>query len=290
MRFDRELGLTLLAAMVATACQAAPAHSDVDSASTPLAVSMQEPGSAPAAPAAAAVDAQQEPLSDDPSADEGWRFVVAPYLFASGLKGTVGSEDAAGDIEAEFDDLLGDLKFGGMLSLEAAPPRSRWSILADLIFVQLEGSGESTGPLAADAELSVDQFIGELSVAYAAMEDGRLDVLGGIRYWDLSAELEVDTGAGDETREGDADWVDPLIGVRSRLPLGSDFDVILRGDVGGFGVGSDISYNLGVGVGWSVSRVVELALGYRYLYVDYEDDVVYDVAQSGFLLGCYLSF
>jgi hypothetical protein len=36
--------------------------------------------------------------------------------------------------------------------------------------------------------------------------------------------------------------------------------------------------------------VVELALGYRYLYVDYEDDVVYDVAQSGFLLGCYLSF
>ena len=28
-----------------------------------------------------------------------------------------------------------------------------------------------------------------------------------------------------------------------------------------------------------------LAAGYRYVYVDYDDDVVYDVAQSGPLLG-----
>ena len=273
----KSLGFALLLPALATACASVDVQADVGDASPPSLVSAVEAVSAQDSEATAPAPQVQE----EPSVDEGWGFLIKPYLFASGLDGEVGSGDATGDIEASFEDLLDDLNFGAMLQLEVVPPESPWRVLLDLWYVQLEESGTAPGPAETKVDADIDQFMGELSVAYELMEDGRLDVLGGIRYWDLSGELD----AGDESADGEADWIDPLVGARSLLPLGEHFFVLLRGDVGGFGVGSDISYNLGAGLGWSISKTFELAAGYRYTYVDYDDDVVYDVAQSGPLLG-----
>jgi hypothetical protein len=259
------------------ACAAVDVQADVDTASPPPLALDARPDVARDATVATSAPRPQ----DDPSTEEGWGFLIKPYLFASGLDGDVGTGDATEDIEASFDDLLDDLNFGAMLQLEVVPPESPWRVLVDLWFVQLEETGVAPGPMETEVDAEIDQFMGELSVAYELMDDGRLDVLGGIRYWDLSSELE----GGDSSAEGEVDWIDPLVGARSLLPLGERFFVLLRGDVGGFGVGSDISYNLGAGVGWSISKTFELAAGYRYVYVDYDDDVVYDVAQSGPLLG-----
>ena len=44
----------------------------------------------------------------------------------------------------------------------------------------------------------------------------------------------------------------------------------MRGDVGGFSVGSKFTWNASAVLGYSISRVVSLGLGYRALYVDYE--------------------
>ncbi len=224
--------------------------------------------------------------SGEAPAAESWTFLVKPYLFASGLDGTVGSGSNVGDIEADFEDLLSDLNFGAMVSFEVVPPESRWRILTDLMYIQLEDSGTAPGPLMADVDATIDQFIAELTAAYEVLEDGRLDVLGGLRYWSL----EVDLEAGPISRDVTEDWVDPLVGVRSSLPLGERLRVLLRGDVGGFGVGSDFAYELGAGLGWELSDTVQLAFGYRHLAVDYEDDVTYDVVQSGLLAGVILRF
>jgi hypothetical protein len=48
------------------------------------------------------------------------------------------------------------------------------------------------------------------------------------------------------------------------------FSVSLRGDVGGFDVGSKFTYNAVGLVGYNISPVVSVWLGYRVLGVNYE--------------------
>ncbi len=100
----------------------------------------------------------------------------------------------------------------------------------------------------------------------------------------LEDELPEDTA-------GNRWWVDPIVGVRAQLNLTRWLYVATQCDVGGFGAGSDIAWNLNgtVGVNWSRSFFTEL--GYRYYYVDYSDSgVIYQVAESGIFLGAGIKF
>jgi len=52
--------------------------------------------------------------------------------------------------------------------------------------------------------------------------------------------------------------------------------------LGGFGVGSDLFYEINANVGYQWNKSIGTALGYRMFDVDYEDDgYVYDVRQQG---------
>ena len=217
--------------------------------------------------------------------EEGWDFLLKPYLFAYGLKGSVGTGTSVTDIDAEFTDLLDALNFGGMLQLEASPPASRWTALADLMYAQIEDEGLTPGPVGVDVEAKIDEFVGEFSAAYGVVDEGRLEVVGGVRYWNVSGDLEADAPGGKQEAEGSEDWFDPLLGARSRLALGSQLELLLRGDVGGFGVGSDIAFNLSAELGWTLSQAFQIALGYRYMDVDYEDEGTFDMTQAGPTLG-----
>ena len=52
--------------------------------------------------------------------------------------------------------------------------------------------------------------------------------------------------------------------------------------IGGFGAGSDFMWDLGANLGYRWGELFSTTIGYRYLDVDYENDVfLYDVAQHG---------
>ena len=74
-----------------------------------------------------------------------------------------------------------------------------------------------------------------------------------------------------------------------QLLNGSD---ILKGDVGGFGVSSDLTWNLQGGVAWDVSELLTLFVEYRALSVDYStgtagtaDRFVYNTVTQGPVFG-----
>ncbi len=88
------------------------------------------------------------------------------------------------------------------------------------------------------------------------------------------------------------DWVDPVIGMRWRPQIAENWVMILKGDIGGFGVASNFTWNQQGGVAWDATDYMSLVLEYRALSVDYSSgDVgsreffVYDTITHGPLFG-----
>ena len=72
---------------------------------------------------------------------------------------------------------------------------------------------------------------------------------------------------------GSVDWVDPFIGARVRQQLAPGQEIVVRGDVGGFGAGSQFTwqaigtYNWLLGVTHGIP--VDGYVGFRALSADY---------------------
>ena len=93
------------------------------------------------------------------------------------------------------------------------------------------------------------------------------DALAGARY--VSIDVEVKPGPF-PTLSRDKDWVDPIIGGRFHMSLSERWLLSLRGDIGGFGVGSDLTWNVAAHLGYRLSERTTLAFGYRHLDIDYD--------------------
>jgi hypothetical protein len=277
---NQALTLALAVGLAAAACRTPePGYSAEDLPPLPR----DEPETSAAAGSAPAHDADVVP----PPSEEGWKVVVSPFLFGAGLRGAIGIEGADGEVNADFSDLLGELDFGGGVNLEMAPPDSSLGLLLGLTYVGLEEDGRTTASGFDSVDAELDQTVLEASLVLELQPEGLVDLLLGARYWDLEGDLKATaTPPGDDVAASrGANWVEPLIGVRSRIPLSRTLFLLLRGDAGGFGLGSEYTYDLGGQIAWAFSESFELALGYRLLYAKYDDDFLYDASNAGPILG-----
>ena len=231
-----------------------------------------------------------------PAPDE-WEFLLTPFLWGSGIDGTVGLAGREADFEASAKDLVKSLDFGIMGNFEAR--RNRWSLGADVVYTDLgkdvtvEGSGEivessSEIPGAQNPRLDMSMTIIEGNVGYQVANS--LDVLAGVRGVNTSSSLATDAGT---LAEVDGGFVDPIVGGRFRRDLSEKLWVNLRGDVGGFGAGSDFSWFLSAVSGYRVSRLISLDFGYRIWDLDFESDndlKTLDVTLAGFAFGLTFHF
>jgi ribosomal protein L12E/L44/L45/RPP1/RPP2 len=71
---------------------------------------------------------------------------------------------------------------------------------------------------------------------------------------------------------GDQYWFDPIIGLRGQVNFTRWLYLAAQGDVGGFGAGSQIAWNVQAALGVNFTRNIFAELGYRYMYVDYENN------------------
>lgn len=87
------------------------------------------------------------------------------------------------------------------------------------------------------------------------------------------------------------DWFDPYIGLRGRYELSPAFYLLARGDIGGFGVGSDLTWQAYGAIGCQISRSVFAEAGYRYLYIDYhKHGLIEEVSMRGFQVTVGITF
>ena len=87
------------------------------------------------------------------------------------------------------------------------------------------------------------------------------------------------------------DWVDPLLGARFRVNFNKGWSATLKGDAGGFGAGSQVTWQIYTGVGKEFKQKYSLILAYRRLDVDYRSGGFrFDTAMSGAMLGFGIRF
>jgi hypothetical protein len=123
-------------------------------------------------------------------------------------------------------------------------------------------------------------------------------VLGAARYTQLDTELNltVTTGSpqlpdGSRSISGTESWWEPVIGVRVLVQLTEAWTLVGYADIGGFGIGSDLTFQLLAGVNWQLFKVVSAKAGYRYFYQNYQNNgFVWDMTASGFYLGAGFRF
>src|SRR5262249_44729725 len=92
------------------------------------------------------------------------------------------------------------------------------------------------------------------------------------------------------------DWIDPTVVARATLPINDKWFFQARGNIGGFGVGSDLMWELQANVGFRPSEKWQFSFGYRVIDIDYDkhkgdpDHFSYDIQTFGPVLRLGYSF
>lgn len=203
-------------------------------------------------------------------AGDNWEFIIAPYALVPSIDGdaSVGKAEGA-DIDIGPKNIVENLELGGMIQAEAHHV-SGFGLIMAYNFMDLSGGGSAPGGSRLDADVYQGIFEGFGNYRISTGK-GPLDVYGGIRWWDMDVELEFN---GSKVVENKADWVDPVVGVRWIPQLADNWHLILKGDVGGFGVSSDFTWNVQGGLMWDATDYLSLVFQYRALSVDYSTGTV----------------
>jgi hypothetical protein len=221
------------------------------------------------------------------SADEGWQVTFTPYAWLAGQTGQLEVGGVITDVDLSFGDILENLDMSLMGILEAR--HGKWTGRLDLIYVSLLIEQDLVQPAPGEVDLQQDQVVAQPELGYAVLQRpwGRIDVLAGLRYWHLTADLGLSVSGGPSTtREGSQDWADATLGGRVLYRAGDKWRLYGKVDIGAGG--SQFTWQAAAGA--DLGRCCALTAAYRHLDVDYDDEVVFDTYLTGPALGVELRF
>jgi hypothetical protein len=256
-----ELALNVCLLFLAAGCSS-PAHGTrIESVSTAQAVDAAAP-------------------ADGSSAEkEEWQFDFAPFIWAVNATGSTGAE--GNEVAFDSNPLVG---LDGALMLLADGRSGAWGFTADLTYAALTLDGETPltmTPASAKVNVGLVEAAGTWRPGSAPV-----DVLLGLRYYDIQTEV----GEGPPVT-ADAAVLDPILGARWTWEFSPAWHLTLRGDLGGFGLGTRLSWQAFGDVGWQFADWCSLGLGYRAVGIDMDSDGArLDAVIYGFILGVKFRF
>jgi opacity protein-like surface antigen len=242
------------------------------------------------APASAADVASEEPEVAKALGHE-WQFQATLYGWLTAVNGDVGIRGIPPvNVDVTVGDLLDNIdKLDGAFMGSLYGTDGTWMFLTDLIWARVEDD-VTLGPAGGIVNFEESQVIASAIVGHALpldIPDLQLSATAGVRYNHVKAELDIDPVLlprlfpGSE-REGSQDWADPIIGLSAHYDIDDKWFVNALADIGGFGVGSKLTAQGFIAVGYNWTDTVSTAIGYRAIYTNYENDgFVYDTTMHG---------
>ncbi len=225
-------------------------------------------------------------IAQQDSTSSKWHFLAEPYLVLPTMTGTMGvGRILEAEIDASASDIFGNLKFGLMLNFEAT--NDKWSVGTDFLYMKLKQDLEPRIEYS-EGDVTAKEMVWELSGLRKVTPWLELGLAGrlvglemGLNYMNDSPpyELVVDESSSKT-------WYDPVIVVRSQGLIHDKWMLRFRADAGGFGIGSDFTWQLQANAGYRFSKLFHTTIGYRYIGIDYNkgegsDTFIYDVDTYG---------
>ena len=200
------------------------------------------------------------------SVEEEWKFGAELYFWGASIAG----QSANGsDIDVDVGDILSSVEFAFMGTVGAS--KGKWSLAADVIYLNAEDSDAIAPGLKADVELT--NWVITPVVGYNLVDTGRsrLDILGGARYLYIKADLSLDA-LGLRADDSGSNW-DAVIGARGAVDLTEKWYLFGYLDIG---TGeSDLTWQGLGGVGYRF-KWFDLVGVYRYLRWNFDDNKTLD--------------
>jgi len=225
---------------------------------------------------------------------------LSPYVWIAGYTGTIGTSSSGGSVpgwsgerlDATFDSLLDNLSITGGAMLNGEWRKGRLSVFADWAYVRVESEAASSlRPLYSDVEGEIRGNIVQGNVGWEVYGNdvSRLDLYGGVRYYDLEVDATLSEGLLDTAAtSGEDTWVDGLVGLRLEHTINGRWRVLLAGDVGTGG--SDYALQAIAAVGYRLSWG-SITGGWRVLRSDHTtNDFRLDATLSGPFVGATFKF
>jgi hypothetical protein len=239
---------------------------------------------ATAADSSVSVAAQSGTASDD----DGWHFAVSPYLWFPGVHGTIGARGRDVSFKASPGDLLSHFRFGLMGLVDTR--YKRLLLPLDIMWIRLGDNKALPFPnlMVNTAKLKADEFILTPKIGYRLIDEEKIkvDALVGFRYWHFGENLKFVPSNFNLNFSSSQNWVDPVVGGRITGNLSPKVVAVIAGDVGGWGTGSQLDYQVAGILGYRIKPNVTLQAGYRYLYVNYRSGgTIIQPTTSGVLFG-----
>jgi len=272
------LALLLLAGMLtvaknATATDASPPSATADN-KTPVAAEASAP----------------KPDSSDKEAEE-WRFQFANYVWMSSISQKLKTRGEEVSSTVPIGDILPVMDFAGFTHFEAQ--KGPWGLFSEFDFVKLSPTGDTRVrvggiPLKIDTSLDLKQIIAEVGgLRSFDWEKVGVDALAGARY----SRFDTRVRAGLIDNSDVKDWVDPFAGARLRFKLSEKWGLAVRGDIGGFGAGSDLTWETTAFFFYQIRESIALTFGYKYMDVHFDgENSKMDMKTYGPGFGVVLTF
>jgi hypothetical protein len=228
--------------------------------------------------------------------DDGWHYVVEPYIMFPNMKGKAGVgvlPDAP--VDEDPSDIFSNLQIGAMLYAEAH--NDLWAVSSDLLYMKLK-SDVPPGTLLNSGDVELAQVGWELALLRRVSPWLELGI--GATYNEIESKVALVLNPGGsaapvlETKMNE-DWIDPSLIARATFPLSEKWFLRARGNIGGFGVGSDFMWQIQLDAGYRISNRSYFTLGYRLIDVDYEhgsgsERFVYNMSTFGPVLRFGFNF
>ena len=250
--------------------------------------------------------------------EDRWSVSLTPYVWLPAMTGEAEARGRKARVDVSISDLFteSDFIFALQAQIEAWYDQKfglilngQWTVIEmnDNSFGPPDGPPFGPGVFPIEFDLSTNLNIVEFMAGYrlGTWELGSgatppaltVEPIAGARVMQLKVTLDPSGGSDlDESQT----WVEPLFGTRLQLALGEEHEWKLRfrGDIGGFGAGSDFAWNLmgGIGRTWQFDRVeLEGFLGARALSHDFSEGggtsrFAWNVTQYGPILGLGFRF